>query len=238
MIVHSHLLKEKGSVRLRSIICDSSGQFGNEEFTSIESLASEIKERLDLLSSSEEIHSNQKIQSESAKTSERQKSSGKTNARSLKTNLEYIIVETDQFYFYDNYIKENKVKSVRKAFSGIVKRTELYLNQMGIGSNFSENLAMPIVACDIPYAIIRELGTCLMGKSAMTVGGACQQVGRNSPKHKKILKTLSMALESFLRRQEDASDNSSRKSKGASKYYRFSLYSTCDDLFDMILMEM
>ncbi len=192
---------------------------------------------MDLLTSFEEIHSNSKIQTESAKPSERQKSSGKTNARSLKTNLEYIIVETDQFYFYDNYFKESKVKSVRKAFSGIVKRTELYLHQMGIGSNFSDNLAMSIVACDIPYTVIRELGTCLMGKTAMSVGGACQQVGRNSPKHKKILKTLSMALDSSLRRQEDAYDNSSRKSKGASKNHRFFLYSICDDLFDMILME-
>lgn len=240
-IVQPHLLKDKGSVRLRSITSDSFGQYGHEEFVSISSLASTIIEQLDLSKSSEDVRMNN-VHNESANVPERSKSTGSTNPNRDSANIEYIYVEPDQYYYYDKLLslKDTKNKSIRKTFSSIIKKSESQLKHLNMLTNVSRKQVTSVIGIDIPYAVIRDFGTEVMGITALDVGDASQQLSKKFPKYKKILKTLALACDSISRRQSGAEYSSKSKELINSDVGQTNvfMYSISDDKFDALTLNL
>ena len=228
VIVQPHLLRDKGSVRLRRIAFDSlsAASSGNETFVSLDNLASTIAlgadEDAEHLESSRSM---KQIQNESD-VSVGQKIS------SSSPEVECIYVDSDQFYGLRQVSKSETAhwKAILKRIKGVTQRTEAYLSALTESQAGSSLQGTPVFAVNISFWELRDFGTCLMKRGESSAMGASQEIIERHPKHKKVFKTLGMAIDNLLKKY-----SARKESKGAQVILL--LYSTTDDRFDVVTME-
>ena len=246
VIVQAHLLKDKGSVRLRRVVSDdlqigwhvgSSGN--NERFVSLQQLGATIREMSNESSGSDERTAEDQTQ-EGPTSSIREL----TGVRSSAAQVECYYIDQDQYFSDEEKVSKTDTphwKVVLKAMKSVAQRSELYLS-----SQMNASGATPVFGVsDLPFWVLRDFGTSLMrrerkDKSAV---GASLEVTENYPKGKRSLKALAMAIDYFMKRRgrwDQSSNNNSRQSStsvGGSQLLTFLLYSRLDDRFDMVSLE-
>mmetsp|Transcript_23314 Transcript_23314/g.33919 ORF Transcript_23314/g.33919 Transcript_23314/m.33919 type:complete len:642 (+) Transcript_23314:278-2203(+) len=239
VIVQPHLLRDKGSVRIRPVLSDSSGvsfqSSGSEDFVALAELPGVLNDKLVSMT----FHDNncpQREQNSQGIGIERQATPGSSlSTRDVhsvpKTNIDCIHVDTYQFYGLDKNADIHK--SIRKIMKTVTQKAESYVHEVSGGSNVT------CISSDLPFLVLREFGTCIMTKSAKDTFGASVDIIDKYPQHKKILKTLSLALDNLIRHQ-GIPDNSF-KSRGANdgsnrqlSTLNVFMYSIPDDRYDLI----
>lgn len=227
VIVQPHLLKDKGAVRLRPVF-----ELGNERFVSLASLSGEVLDRLSLLT---EANSSQQTLRNASQ--DRELASHALSAREMPSNasppvkVECFYVDSEHF-ISQLAVHESRSKSGKKALKTASQRAEAYLSEL-IGSSVGST---PVFAVDLPLRILREYGTCLM-ESGSTVARTRDEISQKYLQHKRVVKTLSSAIDSFLRRRTTTNEKKSKASletRAATQSVSMLLYSSIDDRFDLV----
>lgn len=246
VIVQAHLLRDKGSVRLRRVLSDdleigwhSASGGSNEQFVPIESLASTIREM-----SAESNGTEERISGEPEQDAGNVSTKDTSSIRPSTAEVECVYVDQENFFSDDaKGSKSDKAlwKGGMKVLKSIVQRSESYLSSH-LQTNSGGSTPVFAVA-DVPFWVLRDFGTALMRreKKDQSAVGACVETTEAYPKGKRPLKTLATAIDIFMRKRgiwEDASrgQNDVRVS-GGSQLLSILLYSKLDDRFDMVSLE-
>jgi hypothetical protein len=264
VIVQSHLLRDKGSVRLRYVSgdgsIDASGS-SNEHFVEVENLALTIRElSSEFLSNggddnrSEDPHRHLTMMDSSSAphtTPSNMKDSNRSS--NLKPSVDCIYVDHDQFYDGERPVSKSETpnwKVVLKTMKAISQKGEQFVTGLADPSTVDAGESLPIFAvADISFWALRDFGTCLMkrGQQEKSAIGACRQITEEYPKFKRVLKTLGAAIESFMKRNGywSSSSGTTTSTTGGHHFHRegrkvlisILLYSRAEDRFDMIALE-
>ena len=213
VIVQPHLLRDKGSVRLRRIPFDtlSGSTGGNEIFVSLDNLASTVSSGAD----DEELPQDTSTRLLLKQTP----NESDTGQKSSYPQVECIYVDTDQYYGLERQVSKSDTshwKSILKSIKGVTQRSEAFLNTLAE----TPVRATPVFAVNISFWELRDFGTCLMKQEH--AASASLEATKTYPKHKKVFKTLGLAIDSFL-----------KKYKGE---VTLLLYSKVDDRFDVVTL--
>ena len=248
VIVQAHLLKDKGSVRLRRVLSDDleigwhTGSSGSsEQFVRLENLASTIREM-----SAESVGVEERTTGETDQEGGNQSCRDLNSARMATAQVECVYIDQENFYSDDAKVSKNdktaQWKGGMKALKSAAQRSESYLSSHlqtnSIGST-------PVFAvADVPFWVLRDFGTALMRRERkeQSAVGASIEATEAYPKGKRPLKTLATAIDIFMRKRgvwEDASrsQGDSNSSSVGSKLLTILLYSKLDDRFDMVSLE-
>jgi len=252
VIVSAHLLKDKGLVRLRRYPFDivhqgqSTGSSGsNEIVVSLDDLAATI------LGASEFLDEDAEEQMEAAGA---MIPSSRDHHRPHKETqrVECIYVDQDQYFGNDQTISKSETpqwKAYLKTMKSITMSAESYL----VSLQDSKSLAsagmqgLPVFAvADATFWVLRDFGTELMrreraDKSAI---GATNEIIERHPKYKRTIKTLGIAIDSYMKRhgiwgggqQQQGGNHHRRGEHRTSSLMTILLYSKVDDRFDMVTL--
>ena len=239
VVVQPHLLRDKGSVRLRRIQFDpqSSSSSNSEMFVPLHSLAATV------LAGSCDDTDHSFEGNDDVNASDVAAGSGQIRSSGKFSRIECVFVEGDQFFGSDKQITKSDYqnwKSILKSLKTVSQRSEAYLETI-LDSSSSQGTV--VIAADLPFWVIREYGTSLMRKSGESTSAmASAEIIERYPKHKRVLKTLSMAIDAIMKKRGFWNNNiSSSHAKGGGSSQNLSrdlltlfLYSRLDDRFDMI----
>lgn len=257
VIVQSHLLRDKGSVRLRYVTgdgtLDTSGSTSNERFVKLDNLAFTIRELLAELNLGDDMLSEERhhiIDASSANHPNTSTTRDSGRVGNLKPSVDCIYVDHDQYYDVERPIGKAETpnwKVILKAMKVVIQKGEQFVSGMVDPSIVDAGETLPIFAvADISFWALRDFGTCLMkrGYQERSTMGACRQVTEEYPNFKRIIKTLGGAIESFMKRNGYWSTSSTATSTGHLRNSQtrqvmvtILLYSRTDDRFDMISLE-
>lgn len=222
-----HLLRDKGSVRLRRIAfdCLSGSSSGNETFVSLDNLASTVT-----LGSDDDLEQADSSRAMKQLQGESETMSRLTASSSLTPQVECIYVDNDQYYGIKQVSKEtSQWKAVLKRIKGVSQRSEAYLSALTASHTAGPLEGTPVFAVNIPFWELRDFGTCLMRRRESSAMGASQEVTDAYPKHKKVFKTLALAIDNLLKK---CSTKVSSK-----REVTVLLYSLEDDRFDIVTLD-
>lgn len=245
IIVQSHLLKDKGAVRLRKINLLSSTISFSEEFVALSSLATIIKKHLTSISTVDEDDSDG--DNDRSILFERQSPSlhKDPEVSSYKTpQVDCIYVDGDQYYGMERLVKGDKggYKTILKALKATRHKADSFINHLIHPFSSADGGSHTIfIAVDLPFDVVRDFGTWAMkNKQGVTSSAASNnEMIEKYPNHKKVLKTLSFSLDSVIR----------RRTRSNSKDYTFDddnspipvihvfLYSAVDDRYDLVTID-
>lgn len=225
MIVQPHLLRDKKSVRLKRIAfdCLSGSSSGSETFVSLDNLASTV-----LLGTDDDVEQGDSSRTMKQIQNESEASSRAASLSSSAPEVECIYVDNDgQYYGIKQVSKEtSQWKSILKRIKGVTQRSEAYLSTM---TESSQTSGIPVFALNISFWELRDFGTYLMKRGESSAVGASQEITEKYTKHKKVFKTLGMAIDNLLKKSA---------SKGDSKREVMMLfYSILDDRFDVVTLD-
>jgi len=214
VIVQPHLLSRKSSVKLRqTTIAHGTGPLfnynGNEEIVALNALSSLIMERLNELNniSDENIATRQQTNAVDSSIQPTQSHSG-------NFDIECIYVDNDQYFDDSNRINSSQWKRVKKVMKSTSQKM---IDHLG---NALFDSTTPVIAVDLPFRIVRELGSCLIFDGLESL--ISNDIATKFPGHKKTLRTLMYACDSI-----------SRRTQGRLTFF---LYSIIDDNYDLIRM--
>ncbi len=243
------MLKDKGTIRLRTVLSNN-GIDGGEDLVLLDNLASTIRDLMpsvctgnnDLL-----VHSNREPMVLSGQTN--REGSGGTSGNSyrstpVETSIECIYVQHDQFFDERMASKTDRTQSIKvtKTMRGITQRAEAFLNSMVNPENGPSSVLPVFAVTDISFWCLRDFGSRLMqtadrSSAQWSATQACQETIELHPNHKRSLKTLSSAIDSYLKRNTFAKGGSQQSAKHSHRSeVVFLLYSKIDDRFDMITL--
>ena len=265
MIVQSHMLNYKGTVRLRRVLSNS-GIEGTEDVVLLDNLALTIRDLLATAgaSNSDQLaHSREQmaLSGQVHQTSIYREGSGtgaganyrSTSSSASETSIECIYVQHDQFFDSERTASKNdKNQSIKvaKTIRGITQRAEGFVRSMAHpGDGPSSDLPVFVVT-DVSYWCLRDFGSRLMRTADQienlhlwSATQAYQETTDLHPKYKRSLKTLGAAIDSYMKRN-GFSKISSIGEKNQSNHHNhghpeiiFLLYSKVDDRFDMITLQ-
>ena len=243
VIVAPHLLKDKGSVRLRPILFESENHtFESEEFVSLELLAPTIEDRLDLITV--EKSSTESVPPDRNLVSERLYPNEDTNHVGYRSSakVECIYVEADQYYGHEKMLKGDSFsKKVMKIVKTVSQRYGTFINGLTEIPLSNGSEGSQVIASGLPFWVLRDFGTFVMKNNDPSTIGAGNEMAERYPKHKKVIKTLCTALDYLLRRHEIAGSGPGKKSSAEcilkSKHsLNVFLFSIPDDRFDLITL--
>jgi hypothetical protein len=246
VILQPHLLKEKNSVRLRRINFEtSSNQPSNGEiFVSLDNLVATI---LEDKSFAEESNGGD----EGADTTNTvQPSVG--SQRGLHLSINCIYIDSDSYYGMEREISKSETPHW-KSYLKSIKKVELSAESFVETLRESEKLgSVPVFAVsDASFWALRDFGTALMRREReQSATNAYVETAEKWPKYKRSLKTLSTAVDAFMRRQgiwtsgsggskhhgQQQQQPSSRSDVASSQLLTLLFYSKLDDRFDVITM--
>lgn len=203
VIVQPHLLRDKGSVRLRRFPYDviapgagsgGSGGSANEAFVSLDDLPGAIL--------GDSLEDDADAQADTALTTT-QSSSSRDVHRSTR-DIQCIFIEHDSYYGNDRDVSrsENPHRKYLKWMKGISMSAQSYLS--GLQDPNSPYGAAPVFAvAEAPFLVLRECGTALMRRerAERSAAGAAAEIGERYPEYKRPLKTLGIAIDNYMRRQ-------------------------------------
>lgn len=222
VMVQPHLLKDKGSVRLRRFPYDitTQGPTSNEMVVALDDLANVI--RGDSAVMEEDSEEGGEVAVESTRDS-----------RSSTSRVECIYVDHDAYFGNDRDVSKNETpqwKSYLKAMKSVSMSAEAYLSSL----QDSKAAGVPVFAvADATFWALREFGTALMRRERQeqSAMGAANETTERYPKHKRVLKTLATAIDNYVRR------HGHEATRGGSNLLTILLYSRVDDRFDMVTLE-
>lgn len=231
IVVQHHLLQDKNSVRLRTILDGSQAQNGWQEvFVPLSSLASEIQDRYSRLSSEATLKD-----ISSVSVAEKQMSSRDTSNLGSKlypgpSNFECVYVDSDQFYLDVEHAsgKDPKLKSVFKKV-----KTSRQISESYISSILYET---PVLVVPIPFRVLRHFNTEAMFGKGPNIVTSTFDVISTYPSHNKVLKSLALCLDHFIRRS-DADIPKRNKTGPKCAILSFLTYSISDDRFDLLTID-
>ena len=248
VVVQGHLLKEKSMVRLRrvsttdvSASTSSAGGNSDEIIVLLEDLASSIRGDSAIASTTEDESADQTFANQS-------------NGPHREVRCDCIFVDQDQYYgqsagrdvsktetpHWRSYLKNMKtVGLLAENFltSHLDSRSQVALGIQG----------WPVFAVSgVDIWVLREFGTELMRRerAEQSAVGASTSVSQRHPEHSRALKTLSSAIDNYMRRNglwggvkgKQATGQRERE-KSSVNLLTMLLYSKPDDRFDLISLE-
>ena len=230
VIVQSHLLRDKGAVRLRRIVFDAIGTTttGNETFVELERLASTISAMT--LEGSTGVGVGVDIMIEGGVTNNDGSTKGLSST--LK-KLECIYVDSDQYYDQGKTINKSEVpnwKNILKGRKVLLQKSEMFVD--GFLSSPKSMVVTPVFGMNLPFWVLRDFGTFVMRRGRggeCSASGAAMECTELHPQHKKTLKALAMAVDSTMKRHGYWTGGGTKK-----ELLTIFLYSQSDDRFDMI----
>lgn len=221
VIVQPHLLRDKGSVRLRRIRFDTLSGGGNEVLVSLDNLASTISSG----------------HGEEVELSERSAVNDGFDAAPAKTSLvECIYVDTDQYYGLDKQVSKSDTsnwKAVLKSIKGVTQRSEAFLDTLTDTQVAAPVQGTPVFCVHhLSFWEIREFGTLLMQRNGDPIAASWDATELH-PKRKKVFKTLAMAIDNLLKKYAVWKQDSTT----TKQQLTLLLYSKVDDRFDMVTLD-
>jgi len=243
VIVQPHLLKDKASVRLRQVPFDTLPQGPSnsggctELVVSLENLASTII-GITAGRGSDEVDDDDSIDNA-------QPPSWRENRS--RTRVECIFVDHDQYISSTREISRNDTphyKTYLKGMKSVQLSAESYLssfqNPSSQGAFGLEGVPVFAVA-DLPFFALRDFGTSLMRRERkeQSAAGTAAEMIENYPKHKRVLKTLSAAIDAFMKQNGVWSGSGGARNDHdhhSSSLMTVLFYSKVDDRFDMITL--
>ena len=233
VIVQPHLLKDKESVRLVRVTSDAVSS--SESFVSLDNLSSTIlgESRIEGDASDHELVGTQTI------------SHSQTNSVRSAAGTSCIYVEQEQYYGgdHENYSKSETPhwKSILKTIKKVQLQAESFLNSMGEVRESGAHGVTVFAVSDASFFALRDFGTSLMRseKKEQSANGAYLATAHTYPKYKRSLKTLSVAIDNYMRRQGiwTGRDSGGHEVSGSS-LMTILLYSRNDDRFDMVTLNL
>jgi len=172
---------------------------------------------------------------------------------SRSSRVECIFVDHDQYISNTKDISRSDTphyKSYLKGMKSVKLSAESYLSSLqDPSSQAAVGLeGVPVFAVtDLSFFVLRDFGTALMRRERMekSSSGACDEMIEKYPKHRRVLKTLSVAIDNYLRQHNiwsNSGTNGSERNRSGSHASASSslitvlLYSKIDDRFDMITL--
>jgi translation initiation factor 2-alpha kinase 4 len=268
VIVQPHLLKDKNTVRLRQVSFDSlpQGPTGSassgggiiESLVSLDNLAGAILDAMTTRGPEDSAEdSTNEMPGLNVYTRESSRTSKSTSP------VECIFVDQDQYYTSSKEIPKNDTpyyKSYLKSMKSAKLNAEYFLGSLQDPSSVDSGLTdgVPVFAVpDVSFYVLRDFGTSLMRRERkeQSASGACAEMIEKYPKHKRILKTLSLAIDNYMRQRHDfwsggSSSNSNVGGNGStsssnhtndhhpsSSLITILFYSKLDDRFDMVTLK-
>lgn len=218
VIVVPHLLREKGSVRLRHLYEDSVDEF----FVPLQDLPGKVKEHL--LAYTDDGVSNDKEIIEQNGALGRQSSNVEETKGSSSAAVDCIYADEDMYYAMQEADRKKgaagkAMKVVRKEIARATQKAEAYIDCIATSA---KGHGTPVIASALPYLLIRELGTRLVTSS--NTFEAVTTVTNNYPQYRRLLKTVGMSIDRVLAEYGDRRHES----------IDVLMYSTLDDRFDII----
>jgi hypothetical protein len=215
VVAQPHLLRERGSVRLRHIV----GEAFEEEFISLDELASKIKEQLIL-------HETTTGAARSTGNPEigRKLSTGDDNKTSSSAAIQCIYCDESEYHVEQDLEKRKgtssdkaTAKAAKKELSRAMQKAEAYINCISTSSSLG--LGTTVIASALPYLILRDLGTALVTNAT---SDAIAGITAKYPNYRRLLKTVGMSIEHAM------------AGKVSQKQRELLFYSIPDDRFDLI----
>ena len=227
-IVQPHLLKDKASVRLRSVKFDAipqsqsnSNNSGNmnvgqysEIFVSLDDLPGIIQQNTAVAGRGGSDDVNLKVDNTSSENfigSNTRESRNHSNSNLRKAHVECIYVDNDQFLSRMRDVSKNDTpnyKNTLRSMKSVQYSAESFLSSLPDPSYHSElGLdGVPVFAVtELSFFIIREMGTEIMRRetSDWSCAGASQFMMERYPKHKRVLRNLSNAIDHFMKQSHN-----------------------------------
>ena len=196
VVVQPHLLRDKGSVRLRRIQFDSNmagASSSSEKFVSLLNLPAAILDgHFDDCDHPFEPNDDMNV-------FDGNEGYGQSRQSGKPASVECIYVEADQFWGSEKQLPKSdnqNWKSILKSLKTVSQRSEAYLESLS-GTPTSHGAV--VFAVDLPFWVLREFGTSLMRRGEFTAARASAETIERHPKHKRLLKTLSMAIDTSMK---------------------------------------
>ncbi len=217
IIVQPHLLKTRSVVKLRQTTTHTATGLSynaSEELVPLFSLTAVLLERLGLQSDRwDDAHltdlSSHPIGNGASLT-----------VQSLnKIEIECIYIGVDQYFDSEHKANNTQWKHVKKLMKVTTQKMATHISDL-----YDQNL--PVVAIDLPFQAVRDIGSSLMFDGLETL--TCTKVQSKYPKHKKLLRNLANALDALIQKVHTR-PNSEQKNQ-----LILFLYSISCDKFDMI----
>ena len=221
VVAQPHLLRERGSVRLRHIV----GEAFEEEFISLDELASKIKEQLILHETTTGAARSTGNPENTFRAVGRKLSTGDDNKTSSSAAIQCIYCDEAECHVQQDLEKRKgtssdkaTAKAAKKELSRAMQKAEAYINCISTSSSLG--LGTPVIASALPYLILRDLGTALVTHA--TTSDAIAGITAKYPNYRRLLKTVGMSIEHAM------------AGKVSQKQRELLFYSIPDDKFDLI----
>lgn len=246
VIVQPHMLKDRGSVRLRSVLfngqVDTAGN--NERFVLLEDLAGTIRELSQATSTGHDESMNDPAMTSGGQN---QNNSNREIGRTMEPSIECIYVLNDQFFDSERPLAKAdtaNVKAVRKTMKSVSQRAEAFVLAM-VDPRSTRSMAtngLPVFAVnDVPFWCLRDFGSNLMRRpDEKSSSNASTETINSYPAHKRSIKTLGIAIDNYMKRsgfwQGGGAAGSSVGKESSQRESVMLLYSKPDDQFDLITL--
>lgn len=214
------MLKDKGEVRLRSVLSNGSVEGGSEQLVPVETLAWTIRDLSPTAGTSSDDLGRRPLDSKvGASGPDNVKHETSSGSSSREPSIECIYVQNDQFFDCERPVSKAdsraKSKTITKTMRGITQRAEAFLRSMvDPGDGPSSDLPVFVVT-DASFWCLRDFGTHLMKSVDGQAGGgggddyprnqcssarACLETTESYPGQKRSLKTLGAAIDNYMKR--------------------------------------
>ena len=237
VIVQPHLLRDKNSVRLRQINCESSASHTStgEIFVSLDDLATTILG-----------HTAGQPETGGDETSEFTSPPQTGITASSRSSIDCIYVDNDSYYGIDREVTKSETphwKAYLKSIRKVELSAESFIESLGLQGSVAV-----FAVTDTSFWALRDFGTELMRRERdQSAGRAYTETSDKYPKYKRQLKTLASAIETFMRRQgiwTTKGDGTPGRhgghhhkgSRDGSGPTTILLYSKSDDRFDVVTL--
>ena len=234
VVVQSHLLRDKGNVRLRRIQFDSllpKNAAVNESFVPLENLAATI-----LSSNVGEVATTVNDYLDAASQRPFHVSTTADSTPGMGANLDCVYVDNDQYYENDKQVSKSDTpnwKAVLKTIKSIALRSESYMESL---LRSSDGPPTAVIGANVSFWVLRDFGTCLMRRGEPSAYGACDETTEQYPKHKKVLKILAGAINNVMKKNGYWNQAALGQSIGHGNLATLLLYSKTDDRFDLVTL--
>jgi len=209
VVVQPHLLKSKSAVKLRQTTTNTAYK-GSEELVPILSLPSVLLERLSTQSDGRDDTHPTDLPNQPS-----------INESSNLQDIECIYVGTDQYFDNSEHRVNNaQWKHIKKVMKSSTQKMASHINDF-------VDQSTPVVAIDLPFQVVRDLGSSLIF-NGMSLGHS--EIATKYPQHKKLFRNLMYALDALARK-----DHSQCNSEGK-RHLTLFLYSILCDKYDLITL--
>lgn len=235
VVVQPHMLKDKGSVRLRSVLLNGQPDTSNnnERLVLLENLAWTIRELSPTTNMGHDESTNDQAVSSGGHN---QNNSNRDSSRTVEPSIECIYVQNDQFFDGERPVSKadtTNFKTVMKAMKSVTQRAESFvLSMLDQGTTGAAANGLPLFAVnDLPFWCLRDFGSNLMRRAdEKNSNNACLETINLYPAHKRSIKTLGTAIDNYMKRNGFWQGDGNRPRREVLML----LYSKADDRFDMV----